>query len=774
MSLYYFVLGFFSAFAAGAALIFFAGAKTRPLLAERLEKLREERKTTRAKAVKAALSVDKFKVTSIEAVVIQATPAHISTAGVPCRLAMIGGAITLSTAHALRAASSSSQQPASSPSNPDEPKPRPQDRAIATFSAKNITCTMDKKNRCVLHLAPKPGVSHICEVTDTINGESKTVQWRALSFAFEGGAREADRWYTVLNQNPAAERWLKFTKSIPEGAATSFNLFVARILFENSAGPTLDEFISAKIRKKLAHVSLPPPLAGQLQLLDLHFGDDSPFFTNTSFTGFASTGEFGFDLDLLYRGGLTLVLSVTLQIGPLKVPNLVLEIKIGQVKGRLHMSIGGPPSNKMWVGFHEQPELSLELKQDIHLPPEAKFIASAIRGMDISEIVSEVVKTKLFEDMILPVMDDLPIPDLGPTPPSSPTTPAANPVAHAPQLSDWTDVAPETQGKPTKVDAPAAKTTTPAQAAKPAAPAATTPPAKPQSKAEAEKQLEEHLSAKPKQPAQTEEPTVVPKDLAQMPPSRRERIEHEVEEKAAELRHAAHEVRDKVAKMLAKARTPTSSPPPEAAAAAGTTPPKTQPNIAQPTDAAAPAAAQPKSEDSPSTTPVKTKAATEEPSKAQPAATEEHADKPLSQMRRNSGSNDSIAAPGRAGSSGHKSPPSVPNRSPDASGSAMPPPAQPPRPASSASDGSWVKDVSHTAPPPYSTPPTGGRTPNKEDVLSGEPMTRADTNPTAPADPAAAAKQPQVPPAHQQQQLPPSQFSQQYVRPKYAQSQPQW
>jgi len=524
-----FFYGIFTGIAAVFAAFALVGRATRPFLAARLAAFELERKTTLAKAVKAAASVDAFKVSSIGAVKILSTPAHIQTSGAQFRLTMMGPVITVTAVAAApppsgAAASSQAVQNAAA-------KVLTQDKVIATLSAKNVTAKLDRKDRTVLHLTPVDGADFLCEVTDRDpNGtEDRHVKWRALSLTFTGGPREAERWHTILSPTPATQRWINFVKSIPTGSDTSLNFLVARILFDNSGDTTLDEFIAAKVRKKLAHIKLPKPLSGAITLADLRFGDEAPFFTNSAMSGTAATGEFAFDFDLLYRGGFTLVLSVTIDVGPIKIPNVLVTVRILELKGRVHFSVGAPPSNKMWIGFHEAPQLKLDFHQDIHLPPELNFLSAAVRSIDLSEVVSAVVKESLFEDMVLPYMDDLPIPNVGPTPPSTPTTAdlvlAKAAFDPATQVSDW-DVLPSQQ-KPQKQEPilpPAAK-----QAPVPSSAAAEKQPQKPQPdvvKAPQQQPVKTDPATPPQAPAQ---PMLLSKSPARPPSDTINRIIKESE-----------------------------------------------------------------------------------------------------------------------------------------------------------------------------------------------------------------------------------------------------
>eukprot|EP00672_Neobodo_designis_P007544 CAMPEP_0174878884 /NCGR_PEP_ID=MMETSP1114-20130205/82982_1 /TAXON_ID=312471 /ORGANISM="Neobodo designis, Strain CCAP 1951/1" /LENGTH=540 /DNA_ID=CAMNT_0016114273 /DNA_START=70 /DNA_END=1692 /DNA_ORIENTATION=- len=257
-------------------------------------------------------------------------------------------------------------------------KPKADDGSkVVSISLDFARAFLDSADRTVLHVVPRPRAdaesskdASLCDVEYSVMGKVRIVSWTKLSLRFKENAREADRWFSLLSAAPCTDRWVKFVRKIPKEGLTAFNVMLARVLIENSSGPILDDFIAAKLRRELTSVEMPPPLGGTVKLIAVRSGDDAPLFTNAEFRGLMPTGEFEFDFDVHYSGGFQLELDVGAKIGPISVPSMRLEFTITKIKGRLRMSVGIPPSNKMWVGFHDQPELGLELKQDVNVPSD--------------------------------------------------------------------------------------------------------------------------------------------------------------------------------------------------------------------------------------------------------------------------------------------------------------------------------------------------------------------------------------------------------------------
>lgn len=742
-----FLFGFLSAFAAIGVLIAVAGKKVRPLLHQKLEALKEERRTTMAKAVAQAASVDKVKVSTNLPAKLMSTPAHIETNSCPVKLVMLGQAITIST-------NWGAAKEASPPTTPGAPAPPPRkDRVLATLGAKRLKATMDRKDRCVVVFTPADGAEILCEVEDVTapgSTERRKVQWRSLRITY-GSAREAERWASILNPNHKTPEWQEYIKTLPDGAYTSLNLLVARILFENTSSSALDDLIYSKISKKLRGVKLPKPISGELHLVSVSFGGSTPLFTNSQFVGASANGEIAIDVDIMYRGGFTLVLNAAIDLGPITLPDATITIKIKQVSGKAHLTVGAPPSNKMWLGFHEQPNLELEFHQDISVP--SQLFASVIRDIDLSEVVSEVVKVKLFEDMILPFQDDLPIPNVGPTPPSSPDeaelVPPGKP-AQLPQLSSWDDA-----------DKPVAAKT----AARPPAPKTAPPPVNdsvrsaPTTNAEREKAqvdaaLKAHTAAVVPRPddnddharSKTPEPSTAAGRTSPTPQEARTHTPEPVATRSNDV--SPSKATDTAAAATADTEHPHKRTPKEVIAEKAAKARAAARNVVRTVDGLV--HHNNKHHDDDSDAGMRRQSSTGSAASQSPAATPTA--KPATvPPATDHAAEDEHALPPQTASS--QSAEAVPASKPIPPPPSSPPPSPPPAP---------LEEPAKRPPPPSTPPPT-------------PPASPAAAPPPAPKQPPQPTSQPPQPkPQQQPQQQPQPQQQQQYQRPSWQQAQPQW
>ena len=237
--------------------------------------------------------------------------------------------------------------------------------------------------------------------------------WTSIAIKFPTN-RDLDRWTNVLSVTPETDAWRGFVKSLP--SLDVFNLFVARLVFESnksSSGGALNKLIQSKIDKKLRTVSknLPKPLSGFITVQSVNCGNEIPLINDVSFVSYATNGELAFDFGLSYRGGFTVTLVATLSVRSVQVPQLVFIVRLVELKGKVHVSVGPPPSNKLWLGFHAPPVVTIDFKQEV---ASHDGVLSAVVALipDLSDFISNLVKIQLFEDMVLPKMDDLPLPNV--------------------------------------------------------------------------------------------------------------------------------------------------------------------------------------------------------------------------------------------------------------------------------------------------------------------------------------------------------------------------
>ncbi|SCU67546.1 Putative integral membrane protein conserved region (DUF2404), putative [Trypanosoma equiperdum] len=242
-------------------------------------------------------------------------------------------------------------------------------------------------------------------------------KWTAVLFKM-CTRRELERWYNLLQGNSQSEEWRNFIKRLTRADALS--LVVARLYFANTDTSSLQDLLTRKIRRKLRRVSrrLPNHMKGEIILDRLELGEEIPLLDSVSDPVVSPNGEIEFDFYLLYRGGLHFSLRFSITYRGMRVPDIIFNVKVLQLSNRVRLNVGPPPSAKIWLSSPHTPHLQLEFTQEV--ATNDGFLHTLLKLLpDMSAIMTTIVKVKLFEDMLLPSMDDFPLPCLSYSPSSS-------------------------------------------------------------------------------------------------------------------------------------------------------------------------------------------------------------------------------------------------------------------------------------------------------------------------------------------------------------------
>ena len=402
MSLTAFVYGFISAFIFLAVLVVVGGKKGHEHIKAKLEQLRKEQQAN-PKAVEAK-NLDMAKLTST--VQIHVHGIHSTDHYVPAKFSLTGSKLKIFLI------------------DNDQTAEKP----IAILSTKDLSAVPEPK------MDPPPRILYVTNKDPTVplvkSEKEGSPDWTRVDIKFET-VRELDRWNNVIHATDRTLAWRQHVKSLP--SIDVFNVLASRILFELNNGPEFTDLIKAKITKKLKTVKL--PLKGVLTLNEVRVGSEIPFINGVSFLSYNTTGEIGFDFNLTYKGGFFLQLCAQLEVRGHHLPPVIISVQIESLEGNIHLSIGGPPSDKAWIGFHEAPKIQLTIKQEVYTGKERGILSTLVSAIpDLSDLISDVVKVKLFEDMILPNMDDVPLPDVKKTPPSTPVQAPIKPGGKEPSI----------------------------------------------------------------------------------------------------------------------------------------------------------------------------------------------------------------------------------------------------------------------------------------------------------------------------------------------------
>ncbi|CAD2219190.1 hypothetical protein AGDE_07404 [Angomonas deanei] len=229
--------------------------------------------------------------------------------------------------------------------------------------------------------------------------------WRCIAIKFPT-RRENERWMNLLQSNERTDLWNHYLTHMP--CKDIFNVLVARLFFENTTSNRLHDILTKKIQEKFEALAktLGQNVKGKIFLESLTIGGEVPLFNNVSEAEVSTCGDLEFAFDVLYRGGLVLAVRFSITYRDIKVPDITFTIKVLELAGRMRLNVGPPHTKKFWLGCPQPPELRLEITQNVQ---SEGFLATALSLLpDLSSIISNVLREKIFEDMILPNYDFFP------------------------------------------------------------------------------------------------------------------------------------------------------------------------------------------------------------------------------------------------------------------------------------------------------------------------------------------------------------------------------
>lgn len=246
--------------------------------------------------------------------------------------------------------------------------------------------------------------------------------WTSVVVKFRD-SRESERWYTLLRGLKQANAWREAAKSLPN--PDTANALLSRFLFQNMQGEGLAQAIKKLIQKQLKKISInkfPRDVTGEILLDSFDIGKCIPWISDVSEPTVSTNGEFGFDFNIHYKAnddGFVLRFRCALAYRDVRVPHFTVSLKLHELEGTVHVSIGPPPSKKFWIAGCRPPILRVEVHQG----------CASGRGLlhriltslpDLSGIATNLLKLYFLSQMVLPYMDDFPLPNFEKTPKTSP------------------------------------------------------------------------------------------------------------------------------------------------------------------------------------------------------------------------------------------------------------------------------------------------------------------------------------------------------------------
>ena len=182
------------------------------------------------------------------------------------------------------------------------------------------------------------------------------------------------------------------------------NAMIGRLFLAIYKTPELEEFIRAKLTKKISRVKKPLFIT-KLSLLKIDTGTAGPFITNPRLKDLTVNGDCVVEADVEYNGNFRLEVGATARIdlgkrfGAREV-EMVLAVTVKRVQGHVLARFKPPPSNRIWFTFEKMPQLDLTVDPVV----SSRQITYNIILRQIESRIREVVA----ESFVLPFWDDFP------------------------------------------------------------------------------------------------------------------------------------------------------------------------------------------------------------------------------------------------------------------------------------------------------------------------------------------------------------------------------
>ncbi|KAK9679311.1 hypothetical protein K7432_016324 [Basidiobolus ranarum] len=180
------------------------------------------------------------------------------------------------------------------------------------------------------------------------------------------------------------------------------NAFIGRIFLAIYKTQAIKDFVTHRILLKCSKIPR-PSFIKELTVKDLLLGDNVPSVTHPKLIDLNALGEMSAEFRVHYSGGFAIEIETALNITmPPFINSLTIPVKfvvrVKSLKGRMLLKIKPPPTNRLWLGFIDDPNISFDIVPII----SGKVIQSKV----ILKIIESQIRTVLREVMVLPNMDD--------------------------------------------------------------------------------------------------------------------------------------------------------------------------------------------------------------------------------------------------------------------------------------------------------------------------------------------------------------------------------
>jgi len=191
-----------------------------------------------------------------------------------------------------------------------------------------------------------------------------------------------------------------------------FNLLLHRIFYQYYESGRLLGHLKESIEKQFAKLPL-PSFIQPLNLKEIYFGVNLPIVSNIKVIESNSTGACKVTADAEYHGGFSMQLEVVVSVKFLNTERVVpfsLTGTIKHISAKMIVSLAGPPSEVLWLGFTEEPKIDVVMDTEIGLSDITHTFGMTACPKRVGDIITQLLKYQIFSEMVSPHMESIPLP----------------------------------------------------------------------------------------------------------------------------------------------------------------------------------------------------------------------------------------------------------------------------------------------------------------------------------------------------------------------------